>query len=313
MNNQAALGFRIAKVSARDIFGLPLEFSYFIGSDDNFCSGDDYSSRFGLFPFGTEFRGFLYFPEGIGGNPTRRYNGIHGVRGTGFSFSLTKWEHIIPILYLYQDFAQIQLFTGADRLSNSGISYEELGGTLYSGDLRLLFYHDWLRLEFFGGFSFNSSKDASIRGGLMAHLTGNGVEFFAQAGIPGWVGGEKFSIDNLFFLMEPRLRLGIFSMYLTFFYHPVEYIHIITPDERGKANINLKFLIGDTESGFSGGLETGGELKIDGPEDFIFYIAPLGTLISGGIRWDAKIRIRFLEYEKPKEMVDFFFGVRTAF
>lgn len=301
LNNQAVVGFRIAKATIRNLFNLPLEMSYFIGSDDDFCGGDEFSIRFGISPFGTEFRGFLYFPEGIGGNFVRRYYGIHGVRGTGFSFVLTKWEHVIPMLYLYQDFP-------SDFIDFTNM----FGGNLYSGDLRLLFYHNWLRLEFFGGFSLNTSLDVSIRGGLMVHLAGRGVEFFFQGGIPSWKAGGKFSIDNLFFLIEPRLKLGVFNMYLTFFYHPVEYNHVISPDEKGRADINIKFLFGNVDSGLAGGIETGGELRIDGSEGFDFHISPLGTFISSGLRWDVKLRIKPLKYDTPKEMFDFFIGVRTG-
>ena len=38
-NNQAVLSFRIAKATARDLFSLPLEFSFFAGLGDPFCSG----------------------------------------------------------------------------------------------------------------------------------------------------------------------------------------------------------------------------------------------------------------------------------
>ena len=84
--------FRIAQATARNIFGLPLELSYFIGSGDAFCTGDEISKRFGLSPFGTEFKGFLYFPESI------RYDGIHRAQGTGFTLGLTKSDYFAPIL-----------------------------------------------------------------------------------------------------------------------------------------------------------------------------------------------------------------------
>lgn len=121
---KAVPGFRIAKATARDLFNLPLELSYFLGSDDDFCTGEEFPDRFGISRFGTEFKGFFYFPEGIGGNLSRRYNGIHGVRGTGLSFSLTKWDKIIPIFYVYQHFDDI------DNLIGGNIS-------IYSGDLRM--------------------------------------------------------------------------------------------------------------------------------------------------------------------------------
>ena len=300
VNNQAVLGFRIAKATIRETFGLPLEMSYFLGQGDDFCTGDEFSSRFGLPGIGTDFRGFFYFPEGIGFNPMRQYNGIHGVRGTGFSFTLTKWEKLIPMLYLYQDFPDPNNVFG--------------GNYMYSGDLRVLFHHNWLRLEPFGGFSMNSDFDTSIRAGFMLHLdAGNGAEFFAQAGIPSYVTGETFNIDNLFFLIEPRLHFGNFGLFVTFFYHPVVYLHIITPQEKGKADINVKFQFGKPDSGFAGGFETGGELKIDGMEDFLFRVSPFVSFISGGLRWDAKLRILPLEYEVPESMFEIFIGIRTAF
>ena len=307
INNQAVLSFRAAKATVRDIFSLPLELSYFFGADDNFCNGDDFSSRFGISPVGTDFRGFFYFPQGIGGNPARRYNGIHSVHGTGFSFALTKWEHLIPIFYIYVNFP----FSAG--LTNSTAFFGESGDNLYSTDLRLLFHYNWLRLEAFGGITLSSTMATSIRGGLMAHIAGNGAEFLVQAGIPGCTVGEEFSIDNIYFLIEPRLRSGFFGMTLTFFYHPVEYLHVVTEDEKGKANINIKFLFGNLDSGFSGGIETGGELKVHGLEDFEFYIAPLATFYSSGLRWDAKIRIRPSYYSDPEKIFDFFIGVRTAF
>ena len=300
MNNQAVLSFRIAKATVRETFGLPLELSYFLGSGDDFCTGDEFSSRFGLPQIGTEFRGYFYFPEGIGFNPTRQYNGIHGVRGTGLSLTLTKWEKIIPMLYLYQDF-----MTPGRALA---------GNNHYSGDLRLLLHHNWLRVETFGGASLNADMNASIRAGLMLHLdAGHGAEFFAQGGIPGWIQGEKLSIDNMFFLIEPRLRFGLLGIFVTFFYHPMEYLHIITPEEKGKADFNIKFQLGKRDSGFAGGIETGGELKTDGFEDFILRVSPFVSFITGGLRWDAKIRIAPLEYDVPERIFEIIFGVRTAF
>ena len=303
LNNQAYIGFRIARATIRDLFGAPLEFSYFVGKDDDFCSSDYFSTRFNLSPFGSEFKGFFYFPEGIGGVPTRRYDGIYGVSGTGISLGLTKFKGFIPIIYLYQDFGSYAHMPS------------EIDGMIYSGDLRLLFYHNWLRLESFGGLSFNTDLDLCFRGGIMAHFdAGRGVEFFAQGGVPGFAMGEKFSIDNLFFLIEPRLHMGLFGMEVTFFYHPVVYNHVITADERGKANLNLKFLLGKRESGLSGGIEFGTLLKINGiTEDFVLSISPLVYFVSDGVRWDAKIRVRPLEMQNPENVVDFFIGCRTAY
>ena len=53
VNNQAFPGFRLAQATVKDIFGLPLEFSYFIGRGDDFCTGDEFPSRFGVSPLAT--------------------------------------------------------------------------------------------------------------------------------------------------------------------------------------------------------------------------------------------------------------------
>jgi hypothetical protein len=306
VNKGAFPGFRVARATAKDVFGLPLDFSYFFGESDNFCTGDDFPVLFGTSPFGTAFRGFFYFPRGIGGNPERRYRGIYGVRGTGINLTLKKWDILVPTLYIYQDFADSTIFLDPPQPPGSGKA-------LYSGDLRLLFCYSWLRIETFGGVSIDAEFNRSIRGGLMAHFAGNDVEFFIQGGVPGFTWGEEFSIDNVFFLIEPRLRLGNFGVNMSFFYHPVEYIHVRTGEERGMADLNIKFLVGNPDSGISGGIETGGELKIDDLSYYQLYVSPFAALIYGGLRWDLRIRIKPLEYKNPQKMAEIFLGVRTAF
>ena len=307
LNNQAVLGFRIAKATVRDLFSLPLELSYFIGSDDDFCTGDEFVSRYGLTPFGTDFRGFFYFPDGIGSNPLRSYNGIYTVQGAGISLGLTKWTNFTPMLYLYQDFG-----SPTDILDGNNEK-------LYSGDLRFLFNRDRLKLEAFGGISLNPGLDTNYRGGLMTYFSGGeGAELFAQGGITSWTPDEKLSVDNFYFLIEPRLHMGFFGIYVTFFYHPLEYNHIISSEEQGKANINLKFLFENTNSGLTGGIETGADLKTDdfktaGSERVVLRIAPFGTFISGGLQWDAKLQIKPLNKGEPKEMFEIIIGVRTAY
>jgi len=303
-NNQAFIGFSVAKATIHNPFKLPLSLSYFVGSGDNFCTGDDFSVFFGLDPFGTDYKGFFYFPDGIGGNMLRQYNGIHGAKGTGFSIAFTKWDSfIIPMLYLYQDLA---LFDGYFADVNSG-------SKLYSGDLRLLVHWRWLSFETFGGFSTNSSKDTKFRAGLMFHFAGKGVEFFAQGGITSWRLGEKLNVDNMFFLIEPRLRFKYLAVHVTFFYHPVEYLHIEEQKEQGMADFNVKFMFGTEDSGFSAGFETAVELKINDSDHFKFRISPFGSFAAGGLLWETKLRLMPQNFSKPKEMMELFLGVRTAY
>jgi hypothetical protein len=302
LNNQGTLSFRTAKATARDLFDKPLELSYFIGEADYFCNGEEFSARFGVNPIGSEFKGFFYFPGGIGGDIRRQYNGIHGVQGTGLSLVLTSWESFIPMLYLYQDFSYIQ------------IAGNEAKGNRYSGDLRFLINRESVKLEAFGGISLGGGRDINLRGGLLAHFSSSGgVEFLFQGGVPGWEKGDDFSIDNFYFLMEPRLLFENFGFYVTFFYHPLEYIHIKTREERGKADINIKFLSGNTRTGLSWGLETTMGLKIDGTEDFSLWVSPFAGFMTSGLEWDTKLRVNALKFGTFEEMFELFIGVRTAF
>jgi hypothetical protein len=302
-NDQAMLFFRIVKATAPRIFRLPLELSYFIGVSDYLCFGDEFASRFGEVPVESEFTGFYYFPDGIGGNPLRRYKGIHGVQGTGFSLALTQWERVVPVLYLYQDFPW-----NRDQGFLSPLSS-------YSGDLRVLVNTENIKLEGFMGFTAGKNSAGSLRGGLMAFFhSPAGADLLVQAGTPGWTPGEKADVDRLYFFMEPRLYLGPLALYVTFFYHPLEYIHVKTGEERGKADINIKVLGGNLKTArVEGGAEVTVGIKMDQRNDTALKMGPLVSFISGGVQWDIKFRANLLSWDKPEEMFEIFAGVRTAY
>jgi hypothetical protein len=103
-------------------------------------------------------------------------------------------------------------------------------------------------------------------------------------------------------------------LYVNFFYHPVEYIHIKTEDERGRADINIKLLGGDLRvSGVEGGAEATLGLKMDQRNDTAFKVGPLVSFISGSMRWDMKFRVNLFSWNEPEEMFEIFAGVRTAY
>jgi hypothetical protein len=279
---------------------MPLDFSLFWGAGDVFASGDDFSSRFGLAPIGTEFRGFFPFPEGIGGDLARQYEGIYGIQGMGLSLDFTYWDSLIPMLYLYQDFPETD---PGDILKKGRLA----------GDLRLLFCGEQVQLEGFVGASLSQSQGNSFRGGIMAFLSSPfGTELLLQCGVPGWKGGEDFNIDHLYFLLEPRVDFRFMKLFCTFFYHPLQYLSIVTEEERGKADLNLKFLTGSlVRYGIEGGIET--TLGLKAGEDISLRFSPFLGLFAGGIRWDFKLRLNPLNYARPAEIFEFFVGMRTAY
>lgn len=303
-NNFSALQFKLAQVSARKPFELPIDISYFIGFSDTFCSGEDFPQLFGSTPITTEFKGFSYFPQGIGGNPAYQYNGIHQAIGTGLHLSFLLWEKAVPMLYLYQDSAFIDESTG---IPESG---------RYSGDLRFLVNSRYVKFEAFTGATAPYGTYGMYRGGMLAYFTtGTGADFLAQVGIPGWEAGSDLKVDNLYFLFEPRLAIGLFALHITLFYHPVRYLQLLNPQERGATDINAKLLIGDILTyRLQGGLESTMKLRSGSSNNTLdLRISPFLSVVTEGVRWDVKVRIDPFKYTTPLEMADTFIGVRTAY
>ena len=300
LNNQGTLSFRMVRASISDLFKIPLELSFFIGEGDDFCSGDEYTTRFGYDPIGTEYKGLFYFPSGINGDINRRYNGIYGVRGTGLSLAFTKWNNFIPMIYFYESYSPFAFLAGT------------AGKPMFSGDFRFLLNYDSFKLEGFTGLSYMDSL--IVRGGLLAHFyAGRAVEFLIQAGLSGWDLEQKLNIDNFFFLMEPRFRFGIFGINLTIFYHPVIYNNLPTPAEQGKADINLNFFAQIPGLDMRAGIEGNMSMKVDKMDDFTLFVAPYATFFTGGLLWDVKLRVNFLGKKIPQEMFEIFIGVKSSF
>jgi hypothetical protein len=172
-----------------------------------------------------------------------------------------------------------------------------------------------IKLEGFMGFTAGKDSDNGLRAGLMAFFhSPAGADLLVQLGTPGWAPGEGAGADRFYFLMEPRLYLGPLALYVTFFYHPVEYIHVSTGDERGRADINIKVLGGNLKnSGVEGGAEMTAGIKMDERNDASLKTGPLVSFISGNMRWDIKFRANLLSWDRPGEMFEIFAGVRTAY
>jgi len=300
IDNSGIFTFRLLKASLRDLFNLPLEFNFFVGEGDIYCSGDEFSRRFGSEPVGSYYRGLFYFPDGIGGNVSRRYYGIHSAAGTGISMAFTLWDSFVPMIYIYENFPLFMNTTG------------DFGKSFYSGDLRFLINREKFKMDFFGGLSYKDG--VIIRAGLLTHFfTGKGIEFLLQGGITGWDLNEALNIDSFFFLLEPRFRFGIFGFYGTLFFHPVTYNNITTIEEQGKTDINLRFFAEIPNTNFMAGIETGIGLRIKEMEDFTFCVSPFFSFVGSGIQWDTKVRVNLFGNDGLKEMFELFIGVSTSF
>ena len=99
LDARSGLMFRSAAITLNGVFGTPLETTVFVGRLDTFASGDEFPILFGTADFATRLRGYMYYPDGIGNDRTRYYNGLHEAYGTGLRLSLPG-ERLKPYLYL---------------------------------------------------------------------------------------------------------------------------------------------------------------------------------------------------------------------
>ena len=292
--------FLSASMSVNDLFSIPLSFTYFIGLNDRFGTGEGFG-QFGAPPIMTRYRGFLYFPSSsLAAQPV--YDGIYQVQGTGAKIVyLPNAEHASLGFYVYED-------THPDWSAFGVVT----PGT-YSEDFRFLLNWDAVKIEgFIGASEGGSSTYGFYRGGLLFYAINNNVEFLAQLGIPRWdpVLDPAIGVNLFYLLVEPRLHLGIFSIVPTFFWHPGYYMQTPYPNEQGTFDVNLNEYLGDpAQTTFQGGLE----------ENFQFraYTGELGLRVSPwigfatpGITWTFRINVNLWPYNL-NSIVDGFVGVRA--
>jgi len=288
--------FRTAAITAKSILNLPVDISYFVGDLDVFASGDDFVPLFGAAPFSTSLRGPMVYPEGVGGNTDLFYEGIHAVNGTGFRVGTNARlsERFIGYGYVYQD--------------------ADLGVGGWSGDVRLLFNTPTVKVELFGGGSAWSTYGIYRAGLLFFAAPGDIGEFFLQAGVPYWDPISAFSLDNLYFLFEPRVNFGFGVVALTVFYHPGWYRQAQT-GETSSLDTAFNFRLGRiARDGAQGGLESLFRFRPDTSEPLAVDVSPYYSVISGGVEWDFKLSLRLFPYPSPwYAMLKPFIGLKTSF
>jgi hypothetical protein len=280
-----------ASVIMRNPFTLPIDLMYFTGENDIFGTGAIFPSRFGSKPIASRFSGYLYFPE-----PTQIiYDGIHTVSGTGLKLSTSNNSAIgVTSLYIYQD------------------SY--LGTGTYSLDLHTALNTEVFKMEAFAGVTYPASTWGYYRAGLLLFYdTGQGGEFLTQIGIPRWDPvSDPFAIDLFYFLFEPRVRFGFFSIILTLFWHPEFYLNAPT-NELGSIDINSNFQFGNPEASVnSGGIEANMSLSTTATDQFKAVVSPYFRTVTSGVIWDLKLNTQVFPID-PASMFEMFVGIRAEF
>jgi hypothetical protein len=304
INNLISPQLRTVAITANSLFGLPLDLSYFVGKMDTFCSGDDFVPLFGAAPFATELRGPMVYPDGVGGDPSVWYDGIDAANGTGFRLATTPKLNASSVgyLYFYQD--------------------SNVGPGTWSGDLRYLMNGASVKAEIFTGATTGGAYGI-YRGGLLFYATSGSVgEFLAQTGVTRWDASTALSLDDLFFLFEPRINIGIAQAAITVFYHPSWYLQkdYSALGEKGALDAAFNLRFGSISQGNAqGGMQTLLEFRplTTDPSTtppLAIDASPYYSLVSGGVRWDFKLDLRVFPF--PSEwygMFRPFIGLKTSY
>jgi len=302
LSSDSGLTFKTARITQRELFGLPLSFSYFIGEGDTLCSGDIFPQYFGVNPVATAYRGLMHFPDGI------RYDGIHTLKGTGLQLDLTpQGETLLLSYYLYQD-------SNIDSDSNQ-INFE---AGYYSSDLRFALNFNKLKLETFLGATY-PTPDSSLgyyRGGLLFYASEESVEFMAQVGIPQWSPvNDQLDMSLFYLLFEPRVRIGFLSVIPTFFWRPGYYNQQSTNEQAFDVNLNL-LLGGTAATKVSGGLESNFSYQTESGgatvSEFRIRVSPYLQLLTSGVIWEIRVNGKLWPYSYS-ELIEFFLSAKAEF
>jgi hypothetical protein len=290
----AAVRFDRVSVSVRDLFGLPADFSFFIGQSDVLAGGSDFPAVFGTAPLGTDYRGLLYFPDLL--LDTVYNGGIHAIQGTGIKLDFFPRRETTRLsLYAYEDTA------------------DAFGGALgnFSGDLRFMGSYGAFAVEAFAGGTFApASQYGYYRAGAMMHAQANKLEVLAQVGIPKWDPSEAFGFNLFYILFEPSLHLGLFSVVPTFFIHPASYLQQDNPGETGAFDVNLNMYFGDlVKTTFRAGLESNFTILLS-TGVFEVHAAPYVGFATPGALWTLRLDSRLWPFSWSG-MFDAFVGVRA--
>lgn len=295
--------FKSAGIELRQLGGAPVDFRFFVGQDDVFCSGDAFPELFGATSIATRYRGFFYFPESL------IYDGIHSASGTGISLRFPSGsERFLASAYLYQDM----------RFNRDEAGLQVFFPGHYSGDLRALLNFEHLKIEAFAGATFPvpDVPYGSYRGGLLFYAGESNVEFMAQIGIPRLAPAvDAFSINLFYLLFEPRVHLGILHIIPTFFWHPQYYLQTTT-GELGSFDVNLNFLFsGEKRPEITGGVEANlvfSSQVATGTQRLDVTVSPYASLVTPGVLWDLKVNANIFPFDLTS-LVDVFIGIRATF
>lgn len=328
------LTFKAVSLTARDIFGSALDFSYFVGINDYVCYGDDFSRLFGTPFIQSNYK--ASYGTGIG---PAYYKGLHRINGNGIKLEYFAPEEPLGFSwYLYQDqnFVQNYLFTYdvfdftdpaepvylySLPIVNLNIFNFDVG--YFSTDVRFFLNFEGFKLEATAGGTIDSGTGAFYaRFGALLYFGVEAVDFLIEAGIPKLDFSAPFGLDLFYILFESRINIGPVSIIPTVFFRPSQYLQQATGDDN-KIDFNLNLGIFNPRRdfisfGFEGNFQTAGLLTSPTPA-YALFVLPYVTLATPGVYWELKLRFTLLDstttmsFEKIFESIQGLISIRAEF
>ena len=303
-----SLAFKSVSVTLRELFGIPLDFTYFIGQGDTFGTGELFTPYFGTPLLGSRYPSFLHFPDAV---PYNFFEGIHTVYGTGGKFEFAPLEkNWLLSLYIYQDSSPAFLDT-----TGPTAVFSSREGSL---DVRAAFNLEKVKLEAFLGTTLPTS-DSAIgywRGGVFLHAGTEKIEFLTEIGLPRWRPlDDSFDLDLFYLLVEQRLHLGSISIVPTFFWRPGYYQQQATSGEEAiDINLDVQFH-GKEESLVSGGIEGNFVYQTAPTSDTTVKTVPYIQLSTPGVVYKAQVNVEVWPFDLSdlSDTFEVFLSIQAAF
>ncbi len=311
------LSFKSLSLVVRDMFGVPLSLSYFLGTGDYLCYGDDFPRLFGTGYIEPSYRAYYYTF-----NPTftmtylYEYRGVHRINGNGVKLEFQSPDMPFGFMwYVYQDhnFVTVDTMAGPPTIVNMNFFFYNTG--IYSSDLRFLINTDVFKAEIFAGGTVESGTwTGYARFGALAYVGLGAVDFLLVAGLPMLDFVSPFDIDLFYLFFESRLNLGPISITPSAFLRPARYLQKTNFLEVGRIDFNLNLSVFNPRRdpvsfGVEGNLATA-NLLTGIPPNFQLNVLPFLAFATPGVFWEIKVGMTVWDSTTVITMNDFLASIR---
>ncbi|RPJ08124.1 MAG: hypothetical protein EHM28_05150 [Spirochaetaceae bacterium] len=292
------LSLKYTEIIVRDLFGVPLDLSYFIGEGSNLCYGDEFSRLFGTPVIQSAFTPPLYISDPLlfYQNPILNYRGIHRINGNGIKLQYHPLEGGFGFeWYLYQDhnFRESYEIETATGIMNLNMIFLDTGW--YASDMRFFLNTEIFKMEVFIGGSIDSgSFQGCWRGGALFFFGLGPVDIMAEVGLPTLDFGNIGGLEMFYILYEMRIHAGPITITPTIFSHPATYLQQPNMDNTERIDFAMDLSVFDPRKdfisfGFEGAMTTFFLFSMDDPP-WVLFLSPHITFATPGVSWEIKLR-----------------------